>query len=67
MSSAGSSSGERDITLATADRIATALGLIVVHADELPAARPAIDRRDFGAMRVGSVETNQGRRAVATR
>lgn len=39
-------SGERDITLATADKIFAALGLVVTRAGELPTERPAVHRAE---------------------
>ena len=64
-------SGERDILLATADKIAAALGLVMTRAGELPAeppaGRPDVARTDFGALSVWTVGDGEGRKAVAIR
>ena len=58
-------SGERDILLATADKIAAVLGLVLTRPGELPADRPGVIRTDAAAISVWTV--GDGRKAVAIR
>ena len=60
-------SGERDILLATADKITAALGLVLTRAGELPADRPGVSRTDCAAISVWTVGDGESRKAVAIR